>query len=87
MSSWSGRRVMELRASLIHPGIPCGLCGTPITSPASAHLDHWVPRSAGGSDDLSNLVVVHSWCNLRKGAGHRPPIAPRSVIAQPKRNP
>lgn len=31
-------------------------------------LDHVVPRAAGGSDDLSNLVLCCCKCNRKKGA-------------------
>jgi 5-methylcytosine-specific restriction endonuclease McrA len=30
--------------------------------------DHVVPRSRGGSNDLSNLVLACQGCNVRKGA-------------------
>jgi 5-methylcytosine-specific restriction protein A len=30
------------------------------------HIDHVVPVSAGGSDDLTNLRVLCATCNLRK---------------------
>ena len=54
----------------------CALCVGPML--ADAHwlddfyptLDHIVPRSRGGSDDLSNLQPAHRICNLRKGARH-----------------
>jgi 5-methylcytosine-specific restriction endonuclease McrA len=32
------------------------------------HVDHFIPRSAGGSDRLENLVPACSSCNLSKGA-------------------
>jgi 5-methylcytosine-specific restriction endonuclease McrA len=32
------------------------------------HIDHIVPYSLGGPDELYNLQVAHSSCNIRKGA-------------------
>jgi 5-methylcytosine-specific restriction endonuclease McrA len=32
------------------------------------HIDHVIPMSRGGSDDLSNLVLSCSTCNEAKGA-------------------
>jgi 5-methylcytosine-specific restriction endonuclease McrA len=32
------------------------------------HVDHWQPLARGGSNDPSNLKLVHPKCNLRKGA-------------------
>jgi len=31
-------------------------------------VDHWVPRSAGGSNRLANLVLACATCNRRKGS-------------------
>lgn len=31
-------------------------------------IDHIVPVARGGKDDISNLRVVHAWCNLSDGA-------------------
>lgn len=33
-----------------------------------AQVDHVIPRSLGGTDDLSNLVLCCPPCNVRKGA-------------------
>lgn len=33
-----------------------------------ATVDHVIPRSAGGTDALSNLVIAHRVCNNRKGS-------------------
>ncbi len=33
---------------------------------ATFHVEHIVPRSAGGSDDLDNLCLACPSCNLRK---------------------
>jgi len=50
----------------------CGLCGMQcerefkygsVTSPT---LDHIMPRSLGGSDDMDNLTTAHWGCNARR---------------------
>lgn len=45
-------------------GLVCVSCG------AADHLqvDHVVPESAGGSDELSNLQTLCKTCNVRKGS-------------------
>jgi 5-methylcytosine-specific restriction endonuclease McrA len=32
------------------------------------HIDHIYPVSRGGGDELSNLQVTHSRCNMAKGS-------------------
>lgn len=58
----------------------CALCGVsmPATRFDVAHatlwkkwrptVDHVHPKSAGGSDAIGNLQLVHALCNKRKGA-------------------
>lgn len=48
-------------------GLVCGLCSGPVELD-DVHIDHIIPWSLGGRDELSNLQVAHSACNLRKGA-------------------
>jgi 5-methylcytosine-specific restriction endonuclease McrA len=31
-------------------------------------LEHWTPKSRGGSNDLSNLVLACKFCDTAKGA-------------------
>lgn len=31
------------------------------------HIDHVIPRSRGGTDDMDNLAVSCAPCNLSKG--------------------
>ena len=45
----------------------CGYCGaTPDV--ADLHIDHILPRSAGGTNDICNLITACSQCNRGKGA-------------------
>jgi len=50
----------------------CPWCGEPITpeqyaSPLTT-VDHWRPRSHGGSSRQENLRLMHRRCNSKKGS-------------------
>ena len=53
-------------------GNNCAICQKPIdltlkrTSKMGLTVDHWIPLSKGGSDDMSNLRPAHWICNRRK---------------------
>jgi hypothetical protein len=53
-------------------GNNCAVCSEPIdltllrTSKMGLTVDHWIPLSKGGSDDMSNLRPAHWICNRRK---------------------
>jgi endogenous inhibitor of DNA gyrase (YacG/DUF329 family) len=55
-------------------GWTCWLCGGPtaadatVPHPLAPTLDHLVPTSKGGTDDLENLATAHFLCNSRRGA-------------------
>lgn len=57
----------------------CWLCGgaidpaLPRDSPNGATIDHLVPRSRGGANDLANLRLAHRRCNVRRGS-HLPEL-------------
>ena len=48
----------------IHHGI-CPICGMPVTED-EATIDHIIPLSRGGTNDLNNLRPTHEKCNLLK---------------------
>lgn len=58
----------RLRVAVIaRDGLVCGICGGSVEVD-DIHIDHIHPRCLGGTDDLSNLQVAHSFCNISKGA-------------------
>jgi 5-methylcytosine-specific restriction protein A len=75
---WRARRA----AVLDRDGWRCVACGVPVhprCSPvgcvACAHVDHIVPRDAGGSDELGNLRALCAGHNMRRartGPGELP---------------
>lgn len=47
-------------------GDECWICLKPTTLDDQT-IDHWIPESLGGSDELVNLRLVHAACNRRRG--------------------
>jgi hypothetical protein len=51
----------------------CGYCGVTETEVgAYLTIDHYQPKDAGGSDDVTNLVYACHACNLYKSAAWEP---------------
>ena len=84
---WGGRRVAQLRALVLSTYPPvCRICRQridvtlPPTHPRGPSVGHVVPRSRGGTDDLSNLRPEHLECNVGLGnratPGRRPRVGP-----------
>jgi CRISPR/Cas system Type II protein with McrA/HNH and RuvC-like nuclease domain len=44
----------------------CWYCGIPLELENEAHIDHIIPQSIGGSDDLDNLALSCGMCNRAK---------------------
>lgn len=55
-----------LRAMLVEQGYRCPLTGEQLT-PTNAALDHKTAVAVGGTNDLSNLWIVHKEANRMKG--------------------
>lgn len=49
----------------LRDGFACAYCGTDLRSaePANVTLDHLLPRSAGGTNDATNLITACRSCN------------------------
>ena len=45
----------------------CPYCGKPITTQDDLTIDHIIPKSLGGTDNIRNLQPMHQKCNSRKG--------------------
>ena len=56
----------------VRDGWRCYLCNealssaTPVNHPKALTLDHFIPRSRGGTDDTANLRTCCRECNIRK---------------------
>ena len=53
-------------------GFACVYCGRTARAGVVLHIDHYQPRSLGGSNDIDNLVTSCRECNLGKGASPPP---------------
>ena len=62
----------------------CHICGDPIDytlpylHPQEFVVDHLIPLSRGGRDDLSNKAAAHRACNRSKSDKDHAPIVRRS---------
>lgn len=73
--AWNGRKIARLANQVVATyGSTCWLCGNPIDltaakkSPWGLTVDHVLPRSRGGTDDLCNLRPAHHRCNVKRQA-------------------
>lgn len=73
----------RIRQTVINRDGCCQMCG----SEERLSVDHIVPRTLGGDDNLSNLQVLCSSCNSRKGgrffeSSKTPPTLPGSIYPE-----
>ena len=66
LSKRLGRVAKQIAERDHHACVYCG--ATAASSGAHLHLDHLTPRSAGGADEASNLVLACRSCNSRRQA-------------------
>jgi 5-methylcytosine-specific restriction endonuclease McrA len=48
--------------------VPCFVCGRHVNY-RLATVEHIVPKSQGGTDDMDNLSISHGFCNNRRATG------------------
>ena len=53
------------RILYIHANGICAICGKPLQL-QEISLDHYIPLSRGGADDIENLEITHESCNRIK---------------------
>ena len=64
-------------------GYSCVICHKLFNKNSEVTLDHWIPKAAGGSEDVSNLRLAHKKCNSWKG--DRLPNEDGSIPPRPQR--
>lgn len=81
----------KINILLKRDGNTCAICFNSFKDKKDITLDHWIPRSVGGSDDIDNLKLAHKKCNAWKSDripnedGTIPPKPPRSNLLDRKR--
>jgi 5-methylcytosine-specific restriction endonuclease McrA len=67
------RSITTKKLELQKTQFSCALCDEALNpdatfpQPDATVVDHILPRSLGGSDDMVNLQLAHNNCNMRKG--------------------
>lgn len=78
-------RAVAIRLWQIGDGI-CRICNTDIDillrhpHPASAQVDHVIPKSRGGGDSWGNLRVTHRQCNMERNDLRRGELTPENAL-------
>jgi 5-methylcytosine-specific restriction endonuclease McrA len=68
---YCGKRIhfaKDVRKEIRARGVDIDRYGYKLIDMLAATVDHVIPRSKGGTDDLSNLVLACNECNRTKGA-------------------
>lgn len=69
MNALAMPRAERIAALIERDGPNCQFpgCNKPFADDSDITFDHWMPRAAGGTWDLSNLRLMHKKCNAVKG--------------------
>ncbi len=58
----------------------CPVCGQPLFNGEELHLHHIVPRTLGGDDRLTNLILFHLFCHQQVHGGKAPSSTVRGLL-------
>lgn len=58
---------IKQRGFLYFKSPACGICGKLIKSLSEATIDHIIPTSLGGVNNIVNKQIAHQPCNAKKG--------------------
>lgn len=56
-----------VRLLIERDGNACVWCKIELVAPWLPTIEHWVPKSLGGSNKLENLRLACAWCNRKRG--------------------
>jgi 5-methylcytosine-specific restriction endonuclease McrA len=57
----------QTRMYLLRKSDLCALCGHKFENLKDVTLDHIIPSSKGGGNEITNLQLAHTECNNKKG--------------------
>jgi hypothetical protein len=60
------KRAERIKMIKERDGDLCFICKKPFINNLDITIEHWIPRAAGGSDELDNLRISHKKCNVAK---------------------
>jgi len=72
--AWSAKqRLMRVKKIKRRDGSKCWLCGERFNANSEVTIDHAIPKSRGGTNELHNLRLAHGDCNRKRGCITRTP--------------
>lgn len=76
-------RKEKISIILNRDGAYCAICDKSFHPNSEITIDHWIPKAAGGTDEMDNLKLAHRVCNVWKG--DRVPNEDGTLPPRPKR--
>lgn len=83
LSKTARTRLFRVRYIADRDGYRCWYCEIPFYEYGEVTIEHEIPRSAGGTDALTNLRLACKPCNAAKGGIHGPKSYNPGMPAKP----